>query len=71
VARGVRPLKVSRSSSAKKGLIRTETPCAEIESTVCDLVSPVITTACTFRPSVCTENLNPTIMVMQSAKDGA
>src|SRR5258708_26927391 len=44
------PLKASRSSSAKKGLIRTEIPCAEIESTVCDLVSPVITVAGTFQP---------------------
>jgi hypothetical protein len=44
------PLMASRSSSAEKGLIRTETPWAEIETTVCDLMSPVITMAGTFRP---------------------
>ena len=40
---------LQKNSSAKKGLIRTETPCAEIESVVCDLVPPVITAAGTCR----------------------
>jgi hypothetical protein len=51
IACDVWSLKAFRSSSARKGLIRTETPCEEIETTVCDLMSPVITMAGTFRPS--------------------
>ena len=44
-------LMASRRSSAMKGFISTATPCEAIEVTVCELVSPVITTAGTSRPS--------------------
>jgi len=50
IACDVCSLKAFRSSSAKKGLISTETPCEVIETAVCDLMSPVITMAGTSRP---------------------
>ena len=37
ISRDVWSLKAFRSSSAKNGLIRTETPCEEIAIIVCDL----------------------------------
>jgi hypothetical protein len=41
----------SQSSSAKKGLIKTEMPCEQIDTTVWNLVSPVIMMAWTFWPT--------------------